>query len=109
MALATPSDLDTAGTDRLSMMTVYSAKGHEWPVVFLIGLEDDQFPYSSRTQENEVEEGRRALYVGMTRAEERLILTYAREVEGKPREPSRFLEDIREHLVMHGVGGPDSA
>ncbi|CAN5742722.1 hypothetical protein BH24CHL4_BH24CHL4_24310 [soil metagenome] len=98
VALATPSDLDSGDAERVSMMTVYSAKGHEWPLVFLIGLEDDQYPYSSTAKADEVEEGRRSLYVGMTRAEERLILTWAGEVDGKRREPSRFLDDIRGHL-----------
>jgi DNA polymerase III epsilon subunit family exonuclease len=101
VALATPSDLDSGDAERISMMSVYSAKGHEWPVVFLIGVEDDQYPFSSNAQENEVEEGRRALYVGMTRAGDRLILTWARVVDGKPRAPSRFLADMQGHVAFH--------
>ncbi len=102
VALATPSDLEAGDTDRVSLMTVYSAKGHEWPVVFLIGLEDDQYPYSSSTRSGEVEEGRRSLYVGMTRATDRLILSLASTVGGKRREPSRFLPDLGESVIWHG-------
>jgi superfamily I DNA/RNA helicase len=103
VALATPTDLDSAGSERVSMMTVYGAKGHEWPVGFLIGVEDDEFPYSSSVMADEVEEGRRALYAGRTRSGKRLIMTHARRVGGKTRQPSQFLRDMRDHLDRKSI------
>lgn len=103
VSLATVSDLDRGERERVTMMTIYSAKGHEWPIVFMIGAEDGEYPYShSRDLEEEVQESRRVFYVGMTRAQDRLLLTSARRFEHQPRSPSPFLRDI-DDLVRHHV------
>jgi DNA helicase-2/ATP-dependent DNA helicase PcrA len=89
----------------VSLLTVHNAKGLEFPVVFLSGLEEGLFPHS-RSLENDrmMEEERRLCYVGMTRAEKRLYLTHAlmrRRYGGgpsEPAEPSRFLEEVPEAL-----------
>jgi len=92
------------GTSGVRLMTLHSAKGLEFPVVFITGLEENLFPHIRSSGEHEdIEEERRLLYVGMTRARERLILTRARERrlfgEAMPAEPSRFLEEIPSHLL----------
>jgi DNA helicase-2/ATP-dependent DNA helicase PcrA len=89
---------------RVWMMTLHSAKGLEFPVVVLAGLEEGLFPHSrSNEDEEELEEERRLCYVGMTRARSRLILTGAarRRVFGeyKSSEPSRFIEEVPAELV----------
>jgi len=89
-------------------MTLHSAKGLEFPSVFLVGLEEGLVPHSrSLASRDALEEERRLCYVGMTRAMERLHLTWAasRQVFGQRRlsEPSRFLEEIpRESLEVSG-------
>ena len=92
------------GTSGIRLMTLHSAKGLEFPVVFIAGLEENLFPHSRSAEEHEdVEEERRLLYVGMTRARERLILTRAlqRRLFGDPTPagPSRFLQEIPERLL----------
>ena len=89
---------------RVMMMTLHSAKGLEFPTVVLAGLEEGLFPHSrSRDDEAELEEERRLLYVGITRARKRLVLTSAarRRVFGEYQstQPSRFLEEIPADLV----------
>ena len=79
-------------------MTIHNAKGLEYRVVFLIGMEEGIFPHSRSIEDNEVEEERRLAYVGMTRAMERLTLTHAtaRSLYGR-REynlASRFLDEL---------------
>lgn len=103
--IALLSDYDAAKRtgDVVTLMTLHSAKGLEFPVVFLLGLEEGIFPHSrSAGNEAELEEERRLCYVGMTRAREELHLTYAvrRTVYGQPsfNIPSRFVQDIA-HLV----------
>jgi DNA helicase-2/ATP-dependent DNA helicase PcrA len=86
------------------LMTLHSAKGLEFPVVFLIGLEDGVFPHlRSIGEPDELEEERRLAYVGITRAQQRLYLTHAwcRTLFGSTQynPPSRFLDEIPEHLV----------
>jgi len=106
---------NTRGSGGVSLMTLHCAKGLEFPVVFLVGLEENLFPHArSRESESDVEEERRLCYVGMTRAKERLILTRAvsRRVFGRGHfnEPSRFLEEIPSHLLRdlsrHAPGRP---
>ena len=86
------------------MMTLHSAKGLEFPVVVMAGLEEGLFPHSrSREDEAELEEERRLCYVGITRARRRLVLTSAarRRVFGEYQttEPSRFIEEIPPDLI----------
>jgi DNA helicase-2/ATP-dependent DNA helicase PcrA len=94
------SDQDTLVADeaQVTLMTIHNAKGLEYRVVFLIGMEEGIFPHSRSIEDNEVEEERRLAYVGMTRAMERLTLTHttARSLYGR-REynlPSRFLDEL---------------
>lgn len=92
-------------TDRLTLMTLHAAKGLEFPVVFLCGLEEGLFPHQ-RTFDSpaELEEERRLCYVGMTRAMERLHLCFAmqRNLFGEPRAglPSRFLSELPEGVAQ---------
>jgi DNA helicase-2/ATP-dependent DNA helicase PcrA len=95
------SDLDSAdtGSDAVLLMTLHSAKGLEFPVVFITGLEETVLPHSRALYEPaEMEEERRLMYVGMTRAREELFLSYATErtlYGGRQHNPpSRFLADI---------------
>jgi len=95
VALVSPSD-ETAGDRGVTLMTVHLAKGLEFPIVFVTGLEDGLFPIGSGYAEaDELEEERRLCYVAMTRAEKRLFLTHAatRRMFGKmyANLPSRFL------------------
>ncbi len=85
-------------------MTLHSAKGLEFPVVFITGFEEGIFPHSrSLNSEEELEEERRLCYVGMTRAKERLYLTYSwrRILNGNTlfNSVSRFLSEIPKHLI----------
>jgi len=90
----------------VTLMTLHTAKGLEFPVVFIMGLEDGLFPHSRSSGEpNQLEEERRLFYVGMTRAEEKLILSSARfrrffgASEQQVSEPSRFLSEVPQELV----------
>jgi len=90
--------------DAVTLMTAHAAKGLEFPIVFMIGMEEGLFPHSrSLLDTNELEEERRLCYVGITRAREQLYLTYAtrRLYFGQISEgiPSRFLADIPENLL----------
>ena len=93
-----------AWQDCVQLMTLHSAKGLEFPFVFLVGLEDGLFPSHKSTEEpGRLEEERRLAYVGITRARERLVLTYAESrrmhgVESYAR-PSRFLTEIPAELL----------
>jgi DNA helicase II / ATP-dependent DNA helicase PcrA len=101
------SDVDEeqgARDARVWMMTLHSAKGLEFPVVILAGLEEGLFPHSrSSEDEEELEEERRLCYVGMTRARSRLVLTGAarRRIFGEYQssEPSRFIDEVPADLV----------
>jgi DNA helicase-2/ATP-dependent DNA helicase PcrA len=91
-------------TARVLMMTMHSAKGLEFPVVVISGLEEGLFPHSRSTDdEAELEEERRLCYVGITRAQRRLVLTSAarRRVFGEYQatEASRFIEEIPHELI----------
>jgi DNA helicase II / ATP-dependent DNA helicase PcrA len=100
------SDLDNLkeGQSAVSLMTLHSSKGLEFPVVFLVGLEQGLFPnYRSLDNPTALEEERRLCYVGITRAQERLYLSHARErrLYGS-REPamrSQFLDELPEELL----------
>ena len=104
LALVTDVDKYDAGADQVVLMTLHSAKGLEFPVVFLIGMEEGVFPHSrSLTETAELEEERRLCYVGITRACRQLYLTHTwqRTLYGATRhnDPSRFLEEIPPHLL----------
>ena len=107
VALVADSDQVPAEGERggqVTLMTVHTAKGLEFPVVFVTGMEDGTFPHQrSLGDESELEEERRLAYVAITRARERLCLTRAavRSAWGTPQEmpPSRFLDDIPAELL----------
>ena len=99
LALVAAIDDFADGENYVSLMTLHSAKGLEFPVVFISGLEDGLFPgYLSMEDEEEMQEERRLMYVGITRAKEKLYLTYARErhIHGQPQssKKSRFLSEL---------------
>lgn len=90
--------------DRVVLMTLHSAKGLEYPIVFLVGMEEGVFPHiRALTEPDELEEERRLAYVGITRARERLHLTsaWSRSLFGSTQynPPSRFLDEIPAELV----------
>ncbi|MEK7096295.1 MAG: UvrD-helicase domain-containing protein [Patescibacteria group bacterium] len=104
------SDVDQAdfGSNAVTLMTLHSAKGLEFPVVFITGLEENVLPHSRALYDAmELEEERRLMYVGMTRAKEELLLTYAisRTLYGGRggNLPSRFLADI-EAVILAAPG-----
>ncbi|MFZ5561613.1 MAG: DNA helicase II [Pseudomonadota bacterium] len=90
--------------DAVQLMTLHSAKGLEFPLVFLVGMEEGLFPHEMALQENNLEEERRLCYVGITRAMKELVITYAeiRRLYGdeKHNAPSRFLREIPAHLLQ---------
>ena len=99
-------------TDRVQMMTLHSAKGLEFPHVFLMGMEEELLPYRNAVEEGNVEEERRLAYVGITRAKRTLAITLARKRKqyGELIEcaPSRFLEELPEDdLEWQGRGDDD--
>jgi DNA helicase-2/ATP-dependent DNA helicase PcrA len=104
--VALVSDVDNLSeeVDAPTLMTLHSAKGLEFPVVFISGLEEGILPHSRSFDDGEqMAEERRLMYVGLTRAEDKLFLTYAftrtRYGDREPSVPSRFLEDIPSELV----------
>ncbi|MDR1033062.1 MAG: UvrD-helicase domain-containing protein [Candidatus Nomurabacteria bacterium] len=103
VALLTSADESADDEDKVTLMTLHVAKGLEFPVVFVVGLEEGLLPHARVNDfagdDGELEEERRLLYVGMTRAKEELILTHAnsRFVYGKRQYamPSRFIDDLQ--------------
>jgi DNA helicase-2/ATP-dependent DNA helicase PcrA len=100
------SDLDSYEDrqDRVSLMTVHSAKGLEFPIVFLVGMEERIFPHASSSRDEAgLEEERRLCYVAMTRAMEHLFLTCAAERlrygDRTYQTPSRFIQEIPDELI----------
>ena len=90
-------------TDKITLMTLHTAKGTEFPVVIIMGLEEGTFPiWRSNESLGEIEEERRLFYVGMTRAQSRLYLTSARRrQDGYERGGSMFLREIPSNLIEH--------
>ena len=104
------SDLDSLqeGEKAVSLMTLHSAKGLEFPIVFLVGLEQGLLPHNRSLRDPlELEEERRLCYVGITRAQEQLFITYARERvfwgnrDTSP--PSQFLTELPEDLISSNI------
>ena len=100
--------------DAVTLMTVHASKGLEFPVLFIIGLEEGIFPHSrSYLELNELEEERRLMYVGITRAKNKLYLTYARQRlyfgQRNSNLVSRFLADIPERLIVANTSFKDPA
>ena len=110
IVLLTDSDDDKANADVVKLMTIHAAKGLEFPVVFVGGLEESLFPnaMSINTRED-LEEERRLFYVAITRAKERLWMSYAnaryRFGQLQQNDPSRFLEEISENYLEKSYGG----
>jgi DNA helicase-2/ATP-dependent DNA helicase PcrA len=111
ISLLTDQDSDKEGDDKkVTLMTIHSAKGLEFPNVFVVGLEENLFPSGMAESHLELEEERRLLYVAITRAEEHCFLSYAKSRiwygEMEFSRPSRFLDDIdRRYLSMPGETG----
>jgi DNA helicase II / ATP-dependent DNA helicase PcrA len=109
IALVTDADQVEAGSQSVTLMTLHTAKGLEYPVVFIVGLEENVFPHvRSIGEPRELEEERRLAYVGITRARERLYLTnaWSRTLFGATSYnlPSRFLKEVPEELVSVAPG-----
>jgi DNA helicase II / ATP-dependent DNA helicase PcrA len=114
--MALISDIDSAefSNNAVTLMTIHAAKGLEFPVVFMIGMEEAIFPHSRALyDQTEMEEERRLCYVGMTRAKEELYLSYAtsRMLYGglQHNPPSRFLADFDSQFQVDSVGLGGSA
>ncbi len=109
VALVSDLERSDASRDSATLMTIHAAKGLEFPLVFMVGMEEKLFPHVRSLEDPEqMEEERRLCYVGMTRARERLYMTNARRrrIFGQDQynQPSRFLADIpREHLESETV------
>lgn len=109
VALVTDLDSYDENEPKVTLMTLHSAKGLEFPVVFLAGLEEGLFPHNrTLMNEKELEEERRLCYVGITRAEKKLYISnaQARMVFGRSQNylPSRFLQEIPEDCLIHVKG-----
>ncbi|MEB3331447.1 MAG: UvrD-helicase domain-containing protein [Synechococcaceae cyanobacterium] len=108
-ALASDADSKDTAADRVTLMTLHASKGLEFPVVFLVGLEQGLFPsYRSLDDPAALEEERRLCYVGLTRAKERLFLSHAseRRLWGGMREPavpSVFLSELPQELLQGDI------
>lgn len=109
--MALISDIDSAefSNNAITLMTIHAAKGLEFPVVFMVGMEETVFPHSRALyDQSEMEEERRLCYVGMTRAKEELYLTYATSrllyggMQHNP--PSRFIAEIDGQFQLESVG-----
>lgn len=107
MALVSDVDSLDEGQNSVTLMTLHVSKGLEYPYVFIVGLEENLFPSTRADEENDersLEEERRLCYVGMTRAREKLHLTYARsrKVWGQEQfnPPSRFLNEIPAQFIQ---------
>ncbi len=120
LALLADADTDRTSAEGVRLMTVHAAKGLEFSIVFLVGMEEELLPHATSIAEGDVEEERRLCYVGMTRARHRLLMSAARSrrINGRERwqEPSRFIGEIdprhlvvRDYLSPRAVGSKDYA
>lgn len=115
ISLLSETDRTKLAASSITMMTLHAAKGLEFPVVFMAGLEEGIFPHQrslDANDETQLEEERRLMYVGVTRAEEKLYITHARRrrVFGQSdfAEPSRFLEEAPRDLLTGYYGQSSS-
>lgn len=100
--------LSMASQERVQVMTLHDAKGLEFPVVFLAGCEESLLPHwFSQDSQTGLDEERRLCYVGFTRAQRALVISYARARGGKPTAPSRFLRGLPADGIRRGL--PDWA
>ncbi|MBU4420590.1 MAG: ATP-dependent helicase, partial [Proteobacteria bacterium] len=109
IALNADTDIYSSRSEKVSLMTMHTAKGLEFPVVFIAGCENGFIPMRRHgDEEPDIDEERRLFYVAMTRAREKLYFTYAkkRRVYGKmvAREASPFINDIETGLIKHEQG-----
>lgn len=114
VSLLTDLDSDDGGDDKVSLMTIHSAKGLEFPTVFVVGLEENIFPSSLAANSlRELEEERRLLYVAVTRAREHCFLTFARSRfrygHMESSEPSRFFKDFGADVLSYSGWAPVEA
>lgn len=116
-----PNDEAKAATEQVVLSTLHAAKGLEFPLVFLVGMEEGLLPHKLAIQDNDetgLEEERRLTYVGMTRAKEKLYLSHAKfrymYNRNEPTQPSRFLRELPEEIMeikgfkvatRQGIGG----
>ena len=94
-------------SDRVQLATLHAAKGLEFPDVFLMGVEEELLPHKNSVEAETIEEERRLMYVGITRAKQQLTITYAKKRkqfgEFLETTPSRFLDELPdEHVHWHG-------
>lgn len=98
---------DERDTEALQLMTLHAAKGLEFPMVYLVGMEEGILPHHTAIDETAIEEERRLVYVGITRAKREVCFSYAqqrkREGEWQRVEPSRFLKELPQNCVNWGV------
>lgn len=99
---------DDDDLDQVQMMTLHASKGLEYPVVFLVGMEEELLPHRTSIEEDNIEEERRLAYVGITRAQKELIITMAskRRRYGDVADclPSRFMDEIPRELLKYQGG-----
>jgi DNA helicase-2/ATP-dependent DNA helicase PcrA len=109
VSLYTDQDAYVENNELITLMTLHNAKGLEFPVVFIVGMEEGVFPHQRSIDEQNIEEERRLAYVGITRAMDRLYLVYARARSlwggSMYNLPSRFLAEIPEPMIeRHTIG-----
>ena len=112
IALETDTDVYLQRAEKVALMTMHAAKGLEFPIVFISGCENGYLPFKSfGKDETDINEEKRLFYVAMTRAKERLYLTYAkkRKIYGQkePRKISPFVEEIEEGLKTYDKSAPE--